>query len=347
MEIVQITKEDFSSFVDLKIAKNEERIIGPVEKGRHYIFDDLKSSGEIKLDYDVTMIPPKKYFQPPREILLKFVPKKADSYIAVNTIKPIAIFGIHYYDLAALYMMDRAFSEGEKDEHYMRRRENSILIGTYPTKYFKYRFSKSVVRDQTYKVADLMIIDIDEKNLVIEIVSEKGREYFKNAKTSPNGYNLKEIDNAKNRVKDDQKIPVPVELIPDYLNKNHAHKVWEVFGEKCFSCGSCVLVCPTCYCFDVKEEVELNLAEGKRIRIWDGCMLEDFAVCADGHNFRKERGQRFRHRIFRKGKHLPEKYHYFGCVGCGRCQYACSADIAGPVKVFKYIEDNKQGEKNV
>jgi ferredoxin len=69
-------------------------------------------------------------------------------------------------------------------------------------------------------------------------------------------------------------------------------------------------------------------------------MLESFAVCADGHNFRKEKGERFRHRIFRKGKGLPEKFHSFGCVGCGRCAYSCTADIANPVKILKYIEDN-------
>jgi ferredoxin len=101
------------------------------------------------------------------------------------------------------------------------------------------------------------------------------------------------------------------------------------------------MVCPTCYCFDAREEVELSLAEGKRVRVWDGCMLEDFAVVADGHNFRKDKSARFRHRIFRKGKTLPEKYGYFGCVGCGRCANACTADIAGPVKVFNYMEENK------
>jgi len=346
MEILQISKKDFSSFIDEKIAKKEERIIGVIEKGSHYIFNDLKTSDEMRLDYDVTMIPPKKYFQPPKEVLLKFIPKKADSFVAVNNCDPMTIVGIHYYDLAALYLMDRAFSEGERDEHYMKKRENSLLIGLYPTKYFKYRFSKSVVRDQAYKVADLMLVDMGD-NYVVEVVSQKGKEYLKDARTMDNNYSLKEIDESKNRVKDDQKIPIPVELIPDYLNKNHGHEVWEVFGEKCFSCGSCVLVCPTCYCFDVKDEIELSLAEGKRIRVWDGCMLEDFAVCADGHNFRKEKGERFRHRIFRKGKHLPEKYHYFGCVGCGRCAYSCTADIAGPVKVFKYMEENKKGEKNV
>ncbi|MEN8153132.1 MAG: 4Fe-4S dicluster domain-containing protein [Acidobacteriota bacterium] len=346
MEILKISKNDLNSFIDKKIEEKKERVIGVVKKGSHFVFGDLEDSQDLSLDYDVTMLPPKKYFQPQKEILLKFTPKKADSYEALNNCDPLVIIGAHYYDLAAIYMMDRAFSEGERDEHYMRKREESLLIGLYPTKYFKYRFAKSVVRDQAYKVADLMMVDLGD-DYVIEVVSQKGKEYLNGSNIKENTYSLQEIDDAKNRVKDDQKIPVPIELIPDYLGKNHAHPAWEHFGEKCFSCGSCVLVCPTCYCFDVRDEIELDLAEGKRIRVWDGCMLEDFAVCADGHNFRKEKGSRFRHRIYRKGKHLPEKYNYFGCVGCGRCQYSCSADIAGPVKVIKYMEENKKGGENV
>ncbi len=340
MEISKISKDDFKSFIDQKIKKHESRTVGVVKKGSHYVFADLNSAEELQLDYDVTILPPKKYFQPAKEVLLKFVPKKADSYTAVDGSEPITIIGIHSYDLAALYLMDKAFAEGERDEHYMQKREHSLLIGIYPTKYFKYRFSRSVIREEGRKVADVMLVDMGN-HYVVELLTEKGKKYLDGANFQKNDYSTKEIEDAKNAVKDDQKIPLPIELIPEYLAQNHSHPVWEHFGEKCFSCGSCVLVCPTCYCFDVKEEIELSLKEGKRVRVWDGCMLEDFATVADGHNFRSSRGARFRHRIFRKGKHLPEKFGHFGCVGCGRCADSCTADIAGPVKVLNYMEDNK------
>jgi len=340
MEIFKISKNDFKTFIDKKLTENKTRTVGAVKRGSHHVFADLNSADDLSLDYDVTILPPKKYFQPPKEALLTFVPKKADSYKAVNNCEPITIIGIHYYDLAALYLMDKAFAEGERDEHYMKKRENSTLIGVYPTKHFKYRFSRSVTKDQGRKVADIMMADLGN-DFVVEILTKKGKEYLKGATLSENIYSMKAIDDAKNIIKDDQKIPVPVELVPEYLRKNHSHPVWEHFGEKCFSCGSCVLVCPTCYCFDVRDELELDLASGKRIRTWDGCMLEGFARVADGHNFRAQRGARLRHRLFRKGKSMPEKYGYFGCVGCGRCADSCTADIAGPVKVLKYMEDNK------
>ncbi|MCI0470480.1 MAG: 4Fe-4S dicluster domain-containing protein [Candidatus Aminicenantes bacterium] len=340
MDILKITKKDFLSFVDKKISEKKSRIVGVVKKGSRYAFDDLAEAKDLQLDYDVTILPPKKYFQPPKEVLLKFVPKDPASYTAVEDNEPITIIGVHYYDLAGIYMMDRAFSEGEADKHYLGKRENSLLIGLYPTKPFKYRFSKSVVKDQFHKVADLMLIDMGD-DFAVEVVSAKGKAFMVGSKVTKSDFTLKDIETAKNRVKDDQKIPVAVEISPEYLSRNFRHPAWDYFGDKCFSCGSCVLVCPTCYCFDVREEVELSLAQGERIRVWDGCMLEDFALVADGHNFRKERGSRFRHRIFRKGKYLPEQYRYYGCVGCGRCADACTADIAGPVKVFKYMLENQ------
>jgi formate hydrogenlyase subunit 6/NADH:ubiquinone oxidoreductase subunit I len=340
MELLKISKRDFLSFVDKKISEKKSRIVGVIQKGSHFVFDDLPSSKDLRLDYDVTILPPKKYFQPQKEVLLKFVPKKIASCVAVNSYDPITIFGIHYYDLAAIYLMDRAFSDGDGDQHYIKKRENSLLIGSYPQMHFKQRFSKSVVKDQYYKVADLMLVDMGDE-YVIEVVSEKGKNYLKGSQLKKNTYSLKQVEEAKTRIKDDQKLPVTVDIASEFLTRNYYHSVWKYFGDKCFSCGSCVFVCPTCYCFDVREEIDLTLAEGQRIKVWDGCMLEDFAVVADGHNFRKDRADRFKHRTFRKVKYLPDKYRYFGCVGCGRCADACTADIAGPNKVFKYILENQ------
>ena len=342
MDTVKISKKSFSDFIGSKIGENSSRMIGVVKKGNRFIFDEIKDADQMCLDYDVTILPPKKFFQPPKEVLLRFAPKKADSYEAVNEYAPMTIVGIHYYDLAAINLMDRAFSEGEYDENYMKKRENSLLIGMYPTRSFKNRFARSVVRgDHPYKAADLMLIDMGDDHYAVEIVTDKGKNYIAKADTEKSAYTNEQIDAAKLSVKDDERLPIPTENTPDYLAKNHDHEVWGVFGEKCYSCGSCVLVCPTCYCFNVADEIELSLESGQRVRVWDGCMLEDFAVCAGGHNFRDKRAARFRHRIYRKGVTLPQKYHYWGCVGCGRCADACTASIAGPVKVMKYIEENK------
>jgi ferredoxin len=130
--------------------------------------------------------------------------------------------------------------------------------------------------------------------------------------------------------------------LPKLLEKSLGHTLWEEKANLCYSCGSCVLVCPTCYCFDVREEANWDLKSGQRVRRWDGCMLEGFALVAGGHNFRKNRADRFRHRYFRKGKYLWDQMGHIACVGCGRCVTACTTGIANPVEVYNTLLEAKE-----
>ena len=98
--------------------------------------------------------------------------------------------------------------------------------------------------------------------------------------------------------------------------------------EKCLSCGNCTNVCPTCYCFDVRDEPELDLSKGRRIRVWDSCQHESFAKVAGGESFRKQRSERQRHRFSRKYSYPMARYKRLFCTGCGRCSRSCMAKIA-------------------
>jgi ferredoxin len=117
--------------------------------------------------------------------------------------------------------------------------------------------------------------------------------------------------------------------------------VWVEKGSLCFSCGTCTNVCPTCYCFDVQDDVKWDMQSGARGRTWDSCQLAEFAMVSGGHNFRPKKEERFRHRFYRKGKYLPEKIGEVACVGCGRCVTGCVADIANPVVVYNRLLEGK------
>ena len=56
--------------------------------------------------------------------------------------------------------------------------------------------------------------------------------------------------------------------------------MWEDVGKRCVACGNCTAVCPTCYCFDVLDDMDLSLNEGLRYRIWNSCQMDDFAQVA-------------------------------------------------------------------
>ncbi|MDX1813650.1 MAG: 4Fe-4S dicluster domain-containing protein, partial [Candidatus Bathyarchaeia archaeon] len=186
---------------------------------------------------------------------------------------------------------------------------------------------------------DLMLTDLGNR-YAINIGSPKGEalleKYGKNV-TKALARDIQLVGQKKREIvsMSQQKFDFGTELIPELLSKTYGESsFWEKHAETCLACGSCVLVCPTCYCFDVKEDPDLSLKEGERIRTWDGCLLEDFAKIASGENFRPTRPTRYRHRYFKKGKYLFDRFGFVSCVGCGRCSSNCLPDIANPVNLF-------------
>ncbi|HHJ53766.1 MAG TPA: hypothetical protein ENJ89_11270 [Caldithrix abyssi] len=118
--------------------------------------------------------------------------------------------------------------------------------------------------------------------------------------------------------------------------------VWQKVAERCVGGGTCNLLCPTCYCFDGRDEVELDIDSGKRQRFWDGCMLNHFAEVAGGEDFRDKLHLRTRHRLFRKFKYITEKSGTIFCVGCGRCTKYCPADISLVEIINSLVDDYNQ-----
>jgi ferredoxin len=76
------------------------------------------------------------------------------------------------------------------------------------------------------------------------------------------------------------------------------------------------------------DQVDLLLQAGQRGRTYDSCQFQDFAVVAGGHNFRRERADRVRHRWFRKFVYLLREHGEPFCIGCGRCSKSCTAGIS-------------------
>ena len=347
-----ISKEDFKDFVNALIKDDSRHVIGVKSRGNRYAFGTLESADDLRLDYDVTLLPPKKYFFPQRETLFTY--DLADGFSAKNPeeAKPMVIIGVHPYDIVALLHMDEIFRDTKSDPYFFKKRESSIIIGVNIQKMSKWNFSSFMgcsVIDYGY---DLMLTDLGNR-YGINIGSSKGEALlFKYAKniTPALARDIQIAGQKKQEVWNmvEQKLDFPAELIPELLGASYAKSgFWESHSEKCLACGSCVLVCPTCYCFDVKDNPDLTLEQGERIRTWDGCLLEDFAKIASGENFRATRPTRYRHRYFKKGKYLYDRFGFISCVGCGRCSSNCLPDIANPVSLFNdmYHDSRNSGMK--
>jgi ferredoxin len=289
-------------------------------------------------------MPPKKYFLPPKEELLKFTIGPKSEVAEVIESKPFIIFGVHPYDLKAVGQMDKIFSEGNPDPNYLRRREGILLIGVDPTRVSPRSFWSSMEAASVSSGFDLMLTDIGESYLV-EIGTDKGSNLLKKyakARPATKEEERKRIEiRSKNlEMCNKRALTFPMRELPSLLLNSLSSPLWEEKASKCLSCVTCNMVCPTCYCFDVWDDVELDLTHGERLRRWDGCLFSDFAKVATGENFRESRTARYRHRFYRKGQYLFSKLNDAACVGCGRCAAYCLPDIADPVDVFNRLKED-------
>jgi sulfhydrogenase subunit beta (sulfur reductase) len=119
----------------------------------------------------------------------------------------------------------------------------------------------------------------------------------------------------------------PLTRVYEAFDRNFNSTMWQDVGRRCVACGNCTAVCPTCYCFDIMDEIDLSFNEGMRYRIWNSCQMDDFAKVAGNEDFRKGRDARQRHRYYRKFKYPVDKFNRYFCTGCGRCTRNCMAEI--------------------
>jgi len=97
-----INKNEFNEFVNAIIKEGKYDVVGVKEKRERFVFDQLNTANELRLDYDVTILPPKKYFLPQIEKLMdydlskSFYDKKSDANV------PRIIIVIHPYDIIAI-----------------------------------------------------------------------------------------------------------------------------------------------------------------------------------------------------------------------------------------------------
>jgi ferredoxin len=111
------------------------------------------------------------------------------------------------------------------------------------------------------------------------------------------------------------------------LKDSFSHKVFTEDAERCLSCGSCTVSCPTCTCFSVLDEPELDLSGGTRRRYHASCQLEEFTKVAGGFVFREDRFKRHRQFVYHKLSYFEKQHGKHLCVGCGRCITNCPTKI--------------------
>lgn len=327
----------------IEFLMSQAELIAPQKKGEaSYAYEVVNSAKEIVYDYPRTIQPLKKYFLPPKETLLSFNSEKNEFKQPDIEAKSRIFFGIHSYEMHAIKRLDYSFSQGNPESNYFDRREKSTFIGI-SFEPDRWHFTKSVgIAIEELEGFSLYFEPVQNGFLVFE-VDEKGKDLI--AKFG-NGFTLDAPIDFEIRPKEfKSKIKYHYNRLPQVFEHVYNSKVWEDVAKKCVGCGTCNLLCPTCYCFDVRDEVELDLIKGQRERFWDGCMLNEFAEVAGGENFRDKISNRTRHRLHRKFKYITEHSGEIHCVGCGRCSKYCPANISIVEIINNLIEEYSDHQK--
>jgi len=370
-----VSKEDFLAFVNALIKDGGMDIEGVKSKDGRFVYGPLESASELRLDYDVTILPPKKYFLPQYETMMKFDLADPFSMKKPENQKKKVIIGMHPYDIIALRQMDSYFLDTDVSTTYLKRRKNTLIIGTDPLNVSEKAFFGIMGTGEVHSGYDLFITDLGDR-VAITIGTEEGGNLLRYESKlrdaidvslcgSTTCYPLLSYDQLlqyENKLRDAS--PVEVQKVKaireaasskamrglkvkpvgwhDLLEKNYDSEVWKKQSDKCLGCGTCTLVCPTCFCYDVQDDINIDLKTGERRRTWDGCLLRKFTELASGEVLREDILDRYRHRFYRKGRYLPDRLGFVACVGCGRCSSQCIPDIADPVNAINMLFDSSQ-----
>lgn len=338
MLFVTLSKPEFRRMVEIVLEADE--VIGPRRVGANsagkpiHQFLPVDSFDEMDLGYEITEYSAKSYFLPFQENLSTFRFEKDDwSQDIQYRIRPRAIVGLHACDINGLLKLDKVFLRDRfPSPYYLSRRKNTLVIGI-DHEPGERCFCRSVGADQVEHGFDLFLSDLGDRYFV--------------AVGSDRGYSLvQRVDSAavtdddrrayiaeRHRIASLFRTEVDARKLSVVLDIEFESPVWNKWGDKCLSCGSCAMVCPTCYCYGVGERVSMDFRTGYKFKQLHSCNLVDFAMVAGGHNFRPSRQSRLKYRYYHQHRGFVEAYDEPKCVGCNRCGRTCLAEISPPAVI--------------
>jgi len=343
MSIKQIDEAKLRGWVRKLIRRHQ--VIGIQARGDRFVFAPLAKAEDLRLDYDVSVLPPTRLLQPMCETLVRFTRGTGD-YQSVVPDERFVLFGVHPYDMIAINQMDSIFAADNSDIHYLSRRRNATIVACDIQTPSENIFASCMGTATVQEGFDILVSKVGDR-YVVDPRTDRGEALAADIPRAPSlskaaAARREQLWDDAGRLFAKRKLKCRPEDLPGILgNGSYQHPIWKEKAALCFSCGQCTMVCPTCYCFDVADEVAWDLDAGERVRRLDSCQLAEFALVAGGHNFRKAREDRYRHRYYRKGKYVWDRFGYIACVGCGRCTTACPADIANIVEIYNALAEDK------
>ena len=347
--------------------KANRRLVAPLADADGVVdWREVDDPAAISLETGVPEMPLKKLFTPASEVLLHYGYRgdKAGVAEASTSAEPFAVFGVRPCDAYAQAIADTVFLADMPDPYYQAKRDAGTIIAVNCTAAAPECFCACLNDVLTATPGADMLLTALNGNYLVEALSHKGEELL--AATTPasppgplseterGGPNTgetpvppgppgwseaTEADLARKTeiataTAAAQTRKVDVEGLTEAVHEAYGDETfWKAHSEACVGCGVCTFLCPTCTCFDVRDDAISG--RGLRYRCWDTCQFADFAREASGHDPKSQQWMRQRNRLCHKFWYSVERGGPISCVGCGRCLRGC----AGHTDIVATLED--------
>ena len=172
-----ISKDNIQDFLTALMAKFTVVAPMPRHEAAPAEFRELEPGDQPILDGSGTMMPPKDYFLPRYEVLVK-VEQSKDGVKLESPIpesKPRVMLGAWLPDLQGIQVLDRVFLDKKfTDPYYAARRESTILVAIMPARPRWSWFCASLDDVEGWKKnVDAVMYDLGDR-FYVEVISDKG-----------------------------------------------------------------------------------------------------------------------------------------------------------------------------
>jgi ferredoxin len=243
----------------------------------------------------------------------------------------VAIIGARPCELAALAVLDTVLREGHvPDPGYAARREGTFVVvaecGTPSATCFCTSMGTGPSCDSGFDLALCELGEAHDHRFLVRVGSERGAEVLSSVpvrEASPEDLDgrLSVLARAESAIER----RLDCTDLPKLLARNVDHPRWDVVAERCLACGNCTLVCPTCFCSDVRDSTDVG-GMVQRERVWASCFDLDHSYLG-GRPVRSSTSSRYRQWLTHKLSTWWDQFDTSGCVGCGRCIAWCPVGI--------------------
>ena len=332
MKCIKIEKQEWAK--GLAAAEKGYRLYGPVKQGSFYNFAALAPGQAPALECQNTRMSARSVVYPQSEVLMDYTldPAAADTHVLKETpapAKPAAALAVRPCDAYSFVLVRRNFDAPDvKDNYWLRNYAATTFVGLACDRPCSTCFCTTAGCGPFHEEGlDVLLVD-DGDHFLAKILTDKGDAFITAAGWSGAAPEA-EARIAAGRTAAEAKIISRVNtdrLAAQAQLELYQADFWESIAFACINCGTCTYLCPTCWCFDIQDEIRGQ--QGIRMRNWDSCMFPLFTLHGSGHNPRDKKVQRVRQRFMHKLKYYVDKYgDGIQCVGCGRCVQYCPVNI--------------------